>query len=62
MRASCSSPLPWPWRHGLPAPAAAPATPEQARQQAMQRAFELCAGCHTVQPGGIHRFGRTCTA
>jgi cytochrome c len=23
----------------------------------MQRAFELCAGCHTVQPGGIHRFG-----
>lgn len=38
-------------------PPAAPATPEQARQQAMQRAFELCAGCHTVQPGGIHRFG-----
>ncbi|SFS10066.1 cytochrome c [Stenotrophomonas maltophilia] len=34
-----------------------PATPEQARQQAMQRAFELCAGCHTVQAGGIHRFG-----
>ncbi len=38
-------------------PPAAPATPEQAQQQAMQRAFELCAGCHTVQPGGIHRFG-----
>lgn len=38
-------------------PPAAPATPEQAHQQAMQRAFELCAGCHTVQPGGIHRFG-----
>lgn len=38
-------------------PPAVPATPEQAQQQAMQRAFELCAGCHTVQPGGIHRFG-----
>ena len=38
-------------------PPAVPATPQQARQQAMQRAFELCAGCHTVQPGGIHRFG-----
>lgn len=38
-------------------PPAAPPTPEQAHQQAMQRAFELCAGCHTVQPGGIHRFG-----
>ncbi len=38
-------------------PPAAPVTPEQAHQQAMQRAFELCAGCHTVQPGGIHRFG-----
>lgn len=37
-------------------PPAAPTTPQQA-QQAMQRAFELCAGCHTVQPGGIHRFG-----
>lgn len=23
----------------------------------MQRAFELCAGCHTVKAGGIHRFG-----
>ena len=38
-------------------PPAAPTTPQQAQQQAMQRAFELCAGCHTVQPGGIHRFG-----
>ena len=38
-------------------PPAAPATPGQARQQAMQRAFEPCAGCHTVQAGGIHRFG-----
>lgn len=38
-------------------PPAAPASPERARQQAMQRAFELCAGCHTVKAGGIHRFG-----
>ncbi|WP_353098162.1 c-type cytochrome [Stenotrophomonas lactitubi] len=38
-------------------PPAAPSTPEQARQQAMQQAFELCAGCHTVKAGGIHRFG-----
>ncbi|WP_343650400.1 c-type cytochrome [Stenotrophomonas sp.] len=38
-------------------PPAAPASPGQARQQAMQRAFELCAGCHTVKAGGIHRFG-----
>jgi len=29
-------------------PPAAPATPEQAQQQAMQRAFELCAGLHTT--------------
>jgi len=35
----------------------APATPEQARQQAQQQAFEICAGCHTVKAGGIHRFG-----
>jgi len=42
---------------GCQRPAAAPATPEQLRQQAMQRAFELCAGCHTVNAGGIHRFG-----
>ncbi|MFE3970509.1 c-type cytochrome [Stenotrophomonas sp. YIM B13575] len=38
-------------------PPAAPSTPEQARQQAMQQAFELCAGCHTVKAGGIHRYG-----
>ncbi|WP_303637483.1 c-type cytochrome [Stenotrophomonas tuberculopleuritidis] len=38
-------------------PPAAPDTPEQARQQAMQQAFELCAGCHTVKAGGIHRYG-----
>jgi cytochrome c len=38
-------------------PPAAPGTPEQARQQAMQQAFELCAGCHTVKAGGIHRYG-----
>jgi cytochrome c len=36
---------------------AAPSTPEQVRQQAMQQAFELCAGCHTVKAGGIHRYG-----
>ncbi|AWH19903.1 MULTISPECIES: c-type cytochrome [Stenotrophomonas] len=42
---------------GCQRPPAAPASPEQARQQAMQRAFELCAGCHTVKAGGIHRFG-----
>src|SRR5690606_24298018 len=22
-----------------------------------ERAFEICAGCHTVHAGGIHRFG-----
>lgn len=38
-------------------PPAPPGTPEQARQQAMQQAFELCAGCHTVKAGGIHRYG-----
>ncbi|MBD3683111.1 cytochrome C [Stenotrophomonas sp. Br8] len=36
---------------------AVPSTPEQARQQAMQQAFELCVGCHTVKAGGIHRYG-----
>ncbi|KAF1013425.1 MAG: Cytochrome c2 [Stenotrophomonas maltophilia] len=34
-----------------------PSDPAQARQQAMQRAFEVCAGCHTTAAGGIHRFG-----
>jgi len=43
-------------------PPAVPATPEQAQQQAMQRAFELCAGCHTVQPVASTASGRTCTA
>ena len=38
-------------------PPAAPIDPAQARQQELQRAFEPCAGCHTVQAGGIHRFG-----
>ena len=35
----------------------APLTPAQARLQAQQQAFEICAGCHTVKAGGIHRFG-----
>jgi cytochrome c len=35
----------------------APQTPEQAYQQDLQRAFAICAGCHTVSPGGVHRFG-----
>ncbi len=34
-----------------------PQTPEQAHQQDLQRAFAICAGCHTVSPGGVHRFG-----
>ncbi|WMJ71244.1 c-type cytochrome [Stenotrophomonas sp. 24(2023)] len=37
--------------------APAPSSPEQARQQAMAQAFEICAGCHTTTAGGIHRFG-----
>jgi cytochrome c len=32
-------------------------TPEQVHQQQLQRAFAICAGCHTVTPGGVHRFG-----
>ncbi len=35
----------------------APQTPEQVHQQQLQRAFAICAGCHTVTPGGVHRFG-----
>ncbi|MGE6331923.1 c-type cytochrome [Stenotrophomonas sp. NPDC077659] len=35
----------------------APLTPAQARLQAQQQAFEICAGCHTTEAGGIHRFG-----
>ncbi len=34
-----------------------PLAPGQARLQAQQQAFEICAGCHTVNAGGIHRFG-----
>jgi len=34
-----------------------PQTPEQAHQQDLRRAFAICAGCHTVSPGGVHRFG-----
>ncbi len=34
-----------------------PQTPEQVHQQQLQRAFAICAGCHTVTPGGVHRFG-----
>ncbi len=41
----------------LAACARAPQTPEQAHQQELQRAFAICAGCHTVNPGGVHRFG-----
>ena len=41
----------------LAACARAPQTPEQQRQQAQQRAFAICAGCHTVNAGGVHRFG-----
>jgi cytochrome c len=42
---------------GLAACARAPQTPEQQHQQQLQRAFAICAGCHTVTPGGVHRFG-----
>jgi len=41
----------------LAACARAPQTPEQAHQQELQRAFAICAGCHTVIAGGVHRFG-----
>lgn len=41
----------------LAACTAAPQSPEQARQQQLQRAFAICAGCHTVNAGGVHRFG-----
>lgn len=36
-----------------------PATQDPAAALAQQRAraFEICAGCHTVQAGGIHRYG-----
>ncbi|MCF7751302.1 c-type cytochrome [Bacillus subtilis subsp. subtilis] len=35
----------------------APHTPEQRHQQQLQRAFAICAGCHTATAGGVHRFG-----
>ena len=35
----------------------APQTAEQVHQQQLQRAFAICAGCHTVNAGGVHRFG-----
>jgi cytochrome c len=41
----------------LAACARAPQTPEQAHQRDLQRAFAICAGCHTVSAGGVHRFG-----
>ena len=41
----------------LGACARTPQTPEQARQQERQRAFAICGGCHTVNAGGVHRFG-----
>ena len=34
-----------------------PADPAQAAARGRERAFEICLGCHTVQPGGIHRYG-----
>lgn len=34
-----------------------PADPAQAVARERERAFALCAGCHTVQPGAIHRYG-----
>lgn len=37
--------------------AQAPLDPAQARAREQERAFEICAGCHTVQAGGIHRYG-----
>lgn len=35
----------------------APQTPEQVRQRTLERAFAVCAGCHTVGEGSVHRFG-----
>lgn len=36
---------------------AVPEDPTQAAALERERAFALCAGCHTVQQGGIHRYG-----
>ena len=41
----------------LVACAGEPQTPEQAQQRALERAFAICGGCHTVNAGGVHRFG-----
>jgi len=34
-----------------------PLDPAQQQARERERAFEICAGCHTVNAGGIHRFG-----
>ncbi|MEG0185408.1 MAG: c-type cytochrome [Stenotrophomonas sp.] len=34
-----------------------PQTPAERHQQQLQRAFAICAGCHTTTAGGVHRFG-----
>ncbi len=34
-----------------------PLDPAQQQARERERAFEICAGCHTVHAGGIHRFG-----
>jgi len=37
--------------------APAPQDPEQAAALERERAFAICAGCHTVHAGGINRYG-----
>ncbi|KRG72724.1 cytochrome C [Stenotrophomonas chelatiphaga] len=37
--------------------AAAPQDPAQAAALERERAFAICAGCHTVHAGGINRYG-----
>jgi cytochrome c len=37
--------------------ARAPQDPEQAAALERERAFAICAGCHTVHAGGINRYG-----
>lgn len=34
-----------------------PDDPAQVAARERERAFALCAGCHTVHAGGIHRYG-----
>lgn len=41
----------------LAACARMPQTPAQRHEQQLQRAFAICAGCHTRHAGGVHRFG-----